>query len=99
MNILQNQYYNSRIDILDKNMVVRLFIYENDIAEIDIEFSKWGNPLKMDTQYVIQPCYITENKERFNIKYKNIISSIHSIDWKESKITFLSLFQNIKSIT
>lgn len=80
-------------------MVVGLFTYENDIAEIDIEFSKWGDRLKMNTEYAIQPSYITENKERFNTKYEYIISSIHSIAWKESKMTFLSLFQNIKSIT
>ena len=87
-------YLDSRVDLLDKNMVVGLFTYENDTSEIDIEFSKWGDDLNMNSQYAIQPGYKDENKERFDINYKKSLQTIHSIDWKPSEIRFLSLFQN-----
>ncbi len=85
-------YLDSRIDNLDENMVVGLFTYENDTAEIDIEFSKWGDCDKLNSQYAIQPSYKPENKERFDIQYDSNLSTIHSFDWKAEEITFLSLF-------
>ncbi len=33
-----------RIDLLDRNIVLGLFTYANDASEIDIEFSRWGDP-------------------------------------------------------
>ncbi|MEM4228196.1 MAG: hypothetical protein QXZ66_00310 [Thermoproteota archaeon] len=36
-------YITSRIDMLDKNVILGLFAYKDDEHEVDIEFSKWGN--------------------------------------------------------
>ena len=52
----------SRVDKFDKNVVAGLFTYENDTAEIDIEFSKWNKEENEDSQFVIQPGSIPENK-------------------------------------
>lgn len=45
---------------LDKDVVIGLFMYDhtdtsNFHKEIDIEFSKWGKDVDLNTQYVIQP--------------------------------------------
>jgi len=42
-------YVSSNVELLDKNIVVGLFIYENDKKEIDIEF------YNKETLYTVQP--------------------------------------------
>jgi len=50
----------SRVDLLDRNIVVGLFTWDTsapqfNYREIDIEFARWGNPLTDNSQYVVQP--------------------------------------------
>lgn len=61
-----------RVDLIDPNMVVGLFTWDNDYAnyfrELDIEFSKWSdaqNPA--NAQFVAQPWSVPENIFRFNV--------------------------------
>ena len=83
----------NRVDQLDKNVVAGFFTY--DVAgpqyyrEIDIEFSKWGNDLDLNSQYVIQPWDVFGNRYRFDIALIGS-ESTHSFDWRENNITFQS---------
>ena len=36
-------YADCRLDSLDRNVVVGLFLYANDTTEVDMEFAKWGS--------------------------------------------------------
>lgn len=79
----------SRVDNLDKNVVGGLFLYKNDVQEIDIEFSKWGLNENMNSQFVIQPGDKKENKKRYNISTAGN-KSTHWFDWQPNSIKFMS---------
>lgn len=80
-------YVGSRVDQLDQNVVGGLFTYKNDEEEIDIEFSKWSDPKNEDSQFAVQPAYISGNKERFDLNLKNELST-HFFNWQKDKIEF-----------
>ncbi|NMC59334.1 MAG: hypothetical protein GYA51_08135 [Candidatus Methanofastidiosa archaeon] len=92
-------YLDGRPDLFDKNVVLGLFTYyENldvpsDNIEIDIEFSKWGsslpNFLTRNTQYVVYPI-----KKNTLYRYKMILNgdySTHYYHWKKDSILFRSI--------
>ncbi len=77
----------SRVDLLDKNIIAALFLYRNDTQEIDIEFAKWGNATADNAQFVIQPSATYGNKERFDLQMnQKTITGI--INWQQEAITF-----------
>lgn len=80
-------YLSSRVDLLDENVVAGLFTYKNDEEEIDIEFSRWSNTNDKNSQYAIQPSYITGNKTRFDMSLNSNLST-HFFDWQSDKIEF-----------
>jgi len=86
----------SRVDQLDKNVVAGFFTWDEaapayNYREIDIvEFSKWGETLNDNSQYVVQPWDRFGNRHRFNMSLTGN-DSIHSADWKEDSIVFQSL--------
>ncbi len=85
----------SRIDQLDKNVVAGFFTWDDAAPpyyrEIDFaEFSRWGEALNVNSQYVVQPWDIFGNRYRFNINLTGN-NSTHSADWKENIITFQSV--------
>ncbi len=83
-------YVASRVDLLDKNIVAGLFVYQDDRNEIDIEFSRWGG-LGANSQYVVQPGpYTDRNLYRFNAQLKGD-NSTHRFIWTSNSITFRSL--------
>ena len=53
---------NSRVDILDPNIVAGLYTWDGQIyypshRELDIEFARWGNSAEpTNAQFVVQPC-------------------------------------------
>ena len=69
----------SRIDNIDPNIVVGLFTWNDRMAyhnqEVDIEFSKWGQPGNRNTQYVVQPYTIQRNMNRFNTELNGSYST------------------------
>ena len=88
-------YVASRVDQLDKNVVAGLFTWdgaapEYNYREIDIEFSKWGQSINDNAQYVVQPWDQPENMERFNMEL-NGNNSTHIFDWSIDSIFFQSL--------
>lgn len=77
----------SRVDILDKNIIAALFLYKDDSREIDIEFAKWGNAHADNAQFVVQPSATYGNKERFDLQMnQKTITGI--INWQKEAITF-----------
>ncbi|MHA1279233.1 MAG: T9SS type A sorting domain-containing protein [Candidatus Helarchaeota archaeon] len=84
-------YIIGRLDSLDRNVVFAPFLYANDYAEIDIEFSTWGqsNPW-FNAQYVVQPGQNPGNVDRFWISLNGDYST-HYINWWPDSIRFKSI--------
>ncbi|MEI7980910.1 MAG: hypothetical protein WCI71_04610 [Bacteroidota bacterium] len=94
-----NFYISSRVDDLDKNVVVGLFTWNNmncktnANSEIDIEFSKWGNSNNSNTLiYSVQPTeggQYFERTQSFPIQL-NGDYSVHSFTWSSNLIEWSS---------
>lgn len=80
-----------RIDLLDRNIVLGLFIYANDTSEIDIEFSRWGDPnFAKVGSFTVQPWTTVGNTERF-ICHLDSAKSTHFFNWQADSVTFASM--------
>jgi hypothetical protein len=81
----------SRIDTLDKNVVLGLFAYKDDRHEIDIEFSKWGISRYNNGWFTVQPPpYVNGvNQKSFNFQLYGDYST-HYFTWKPNSIFFES---------
>ena len=89
-------YLGSRIEQLDKNIVLGLFTFDDDPEsnhrELDIEFSRWGDSTNLkNSQFVVQPFYVTGNQYRFKTQLTDA-DSVHYFDWKRNSILFKSVF-------
>jgi hypothetical protein len=84
-------YLASRVDQLDKNVVLGLFTWESvspcdyHNREIDIEFAKWGVEGDNNAQYVVQPC--PPHRFKWDSSESN---STHGSDWRPSRAYFQS---------
>ncbi|MBN1155200.1 hypothetical protein JXB12_09815 [candidate division KSB1 bacterium] len=64
-------------ELFDKNVVLGLFTYANDEAEIDIEFSRWGNAnYQQIGSFTVQPYTIANNSKQFAIG-EDLVESTH----------------------
>jgi hypothetical protein len=85
-------YLASRMDQLDKNVVLGLFAWETvsppgyHNREIDIEFAKWGVEGGNNAQYVVQPC----GPHRFPLGLSGA-DSTHGFDWQPDRVYFQSI--------
>lgn len=88
-------YLASRVDLLDKNVVLGLFTWDTNLEEnnreIDIEFAKWGDQDEFNSQYVIQPYSHANNLLRFTIDLSSNVNSAHYFDWESDEINFKSI--------
>lgn len=89
----------SRLDLLDENVVLGLFTWEDDVVqynyrEIDFEFSRWGDPDDPNCgQYVVQPWDAPGNRYRFPIDYSGKpLTTTHVKKWQADGIYFSSFF-------
>jgi len=83
------------IDGPDKSTVLGLFVYADDTHEIDIEFSKWGNPDYTEiASYTIQPYTVSGNSEIFAVQIDDSVST-HMFNWQENYVIFTS-FEGLK---
>ena len=83
-------YVASNVENYDPNIVVGLFIYENDNREVDIEFSRWGNSSNVDGWYTVQPPpYNSSNQQKFALNLSGDYST-HKFIWSSSNIFFQS---------
>jgi hypothetical protein len=81
-------YVASDVESFDPFTVVGLFTYETDTREIDIEFSRWGNPVNSDGWYTVQPI-IPGNQQSFALNLAGN-NSTHKFTWSGSSIMFQS---------
>lgn len=83
-------YVSTNVEELDPNVVTGLFTYENDSKEIDIEFTRFGNPLNDVGLYTVQPTpYTANNKHTFPLNLHGTHTT-HSINWTPKGIYFES---------
>jgi hypothetical protein len=79
------------IGALDPNVVVGLFTWSDDDAfanhEIDVEFSRWGDPAASDAQFAVQPYSARGHLVRFNVP-RGIPHSTYSFRWEPASVTF-----------
>ena len=84
----------SRIDQLDKNVVVGLFTWDDEPEyfhrEIDIEFAKWGEWAENNAQYTTWPATKPGKYHPFKVQLKDRYST-HLFNWRPEKISFRSL--------
>jgi len=93
-----------RVDLLDPNVIAGIFTWDdcslmdhppnNYFREIDFEFSRWGDPLNKNSQFVIQPYDITGNCNRFNMDLTGLSHSVHEFTWHPDSVVFKSTWGN-----
>jgi len=76
---------------LADNVVLGMFVYQNDEQEIDIEFSRWGIPGSPNMVFVVQQT--TATKEHNNPYHHEFYidqnaSSVNQFFWSDSEISF-----------
>lgn len=81
-------YVSSNVDDYDPNVVVGLFTYASDTEEIDIEFSKWGDPENYAGWYVVQPS-TPSSRNDFDVSAAGNLS-MHRFNWSNTGILFQS---------
>jgi hypothetical protein len=59
--------------------------FDQNHRELDIEISRWGNPLSNNAQYVVQPYYVAANVARFSAPAGRLT---HSFRWEPGRATF-----------
>jgi len=84
----------SRVDQLDKNVVLGLFTWDDtapeyNYREIDIEFSRWGEEGGDNSQFVVQPWDHAGNRHRFNMLLEGS-HSLHRFNWTRGSVQFSS---------
>ncbi|MGH8656426.1 MAG: hypothetical protein ACREYE_31455 [Gammaproteobacteria bacterium] len=75
-----------------ENVVLGLFTWSDDPAynnrEIDVEFSRWGDPNNQNAQYVVQPYTQSQNIIRFDMPTNQ---SLHPFLWEATAVSFRSV--------
>ena len=84
----------SRVDQMDHNAVLGLFTWDSfapefNFREIDIEFTRWGDPQADNSQYVIQPWDTPGNIIRWDTTLQSD-ESTHSFNWQPDQVQFNS---------
>jgi hypothetical protein len=79
------------VGALDPNIVVGFFTWSDDDAfanrEIDVEFSRWGDPAAANTQFAIQPYASRGHLFRFNVP-RGMPRSTFGFRWDRESVTF-----------
>jgi hypothetical protein len=84
----------SRVDQLDKNIVLGLFTWDDtapeyNYRELDIEFSRWGEENGPNAQYVVQPWQHAGNRHQFSMTLHSS-DSLHALNWQSDRVQFVS---------
>lgn len=91
-----------RLDQLDPAVVFGLFLWQygscwdgaylwwNAFNEIDVEFSRWGNPSADIAQFVAQPYDYPGNIQRFDAAFSNGELTSHAFRWTADTVAFRS---------
>jgi hypothetical protein len=81
------------LDTLEPAAVFGMFTYDYASGalhnrEMNIEISRWGDPMKKNAQYVLQPYYVAANVHRFNVPAGTLTFSLR---WERDRTTFRTL--------
>ncbi len=91
-----------RLDLLDPHAVLGLFLWQyppcwdeeqiwwNPANEIDVEFSRWGDPGREIAQFVVQPWDWPSNMNRFDVTYAPGELASHAFRWLPDRVEFRS---------
>jgi hypothetical protein len=89
-----------RLDQLHENVVLGMFLWEYGACwsgdywwwgaynEIDIEYSRWGDPLNSVGQFVAQPYDWTGNLDRFDYTFTEDELVSHAFHWYPDRVEF-----------
>lgn len=72
---------------LDDNLILGLFVYEDDTKEIDIELAKCGDSSAPNAQFVVQPYDRPGNLKRFSLP-PDEEGTVSSFNWQKDSISF-----------
>jgi len=79
---------NGNVDSFDPNVVLGLFMYQDDTHEIDTEYSRWGDANAANLGYSVQPAGIQGNNYQFNVNLDHSVPVVNTINWQPDKIVF-----------
>lgn len=91
-----------RLDLLDPKVVFGLFLWQygrcydtaflwwNPFNEIDVEFSRWGNPASGIAQFVAQPFDYPGNIQRFDPSFAVDELTSHAFRWHKDRVEYRS---------
>ena len=91
-----------RLDLLDVHAVLGLFLWQygacydaaylwwNPYNEMDVEFSRWGDPGNDIGQFVAQPYDYPGNISRFNTAFSESELTSHAFRWLPDRVEFRS---------
>ena len=72
---------------VDTNLVVGLFLYQDDTHELDIEFTDWKFNGGWDYHYAVQPYYVSGNSRSKFFPFTSEPAT-YVIDWQPNQIIF-----------
>jgi hypothetical protein len=81
----------SNVDNFDPNVVLGLFMYQDDTHEIDTEFSRWGIDGGPNLGHSVQPAGTKGNNYQFKIALDQTAPVINEIDWQPTKVVFRTI--------
>jgi len=89
-----------RLDLLDPAVVLGLFLWQygpcwdpgylwwNAFNEVDIEYSRWGDPGADIAQFVAQPYDYPGNLERFDVAFADQEVVSHAMRWLPDRVEY-----------
>jgi hypothetical protein len=89
-----------RLDLIDPQTVLGIFLWQygpcwdysytswNAFNEVDIEYSRWGNPASDIAQFVAQPWDFPGNRERFDLAFAEGELVSHAMRWLPDRVEY-----------
>jgi hypothetical protein len=89
-----------RLDLVDPQTVLGIFLWSygpcwdesytwwNAFNEVDIEYSRWGDPGASIAQFVAQPYWYPGNVERFDVTFADDEVMSHAMRWLPDRIEY-----------
>lgn len=85
--------FESDVSAIDIRAVAGCFTWtdepESNHREIDIEFTRWGDPANANAQFVVQPASVSDNIERFELP-AGAGTTAHGFTWLPGRVSFFS---------
>lgn len=89
----------SEVDKLDQNLVLGLFLYQDNEHELDIELSNWKYPEGDNLLYSVQPYKNPGNMKSTKINLDRSKKSKYSIKWRPNYVRFRASQKGMESFS